>query len=403
MSVLRTDVAIIGGGLAGATAAAMLGRAGIAAVMIDPRATYPNELRAEKLDSTQAAVLAKTGLAGEVLPRVARSDSLWVAQRDRLVYKNPKGLQYGFIYDDLVNAVRDAIPESVRRVVDKATGVKTGPDRQTVTLQNGDEVDARLVVLATGLSISLLHTLGLARTITDACHSITVAFDMIPTGGQRFKFPALTYYSRRPADRYSYITLFPTKTAMRANFMLYRELNDPWVQEFRADPVGAMTKLMPGLTAITGPFEVRDVTRFRPADLYVTTGHEQPGIVLVGDAFSTSCPAAGTGTGKVFTDVQRLCNVYIPQWLATPGMGTEKVAAFYADPEKQAYDANAIQAARWLKALSVNTSPRWRALRVARYVRNRLRGMKQQITQAPDGSATGNDRAIAGSGSAPGA
>jgi 2-polyprenyl-6-methoxyphenol hydroxylase-like FAD-dependent oxidoreductase len=38
----------------------------------------------------------------------------------------------------------------------------------------------------------------------------------------------------------------------------------------------------------------------------------QPGLVLVGDAFSTSCRAAGTGCDKVFTDVERLCNVYIP-------------------------------------------------------------------------------------------
>ena len=44
-----TDVAIVGGGLAGSTAAAMLGRAGISAVLIDPHVTYPPELRCEKL------------------------------------------------------------------------------------------------------------------------------------------------------------------------------------------------------------------------------------------------------------------------------------------------------------------------------------------------------------------
>ena len=36
MTSLTTDVAIIGGGLAGATAAAMLGRAGHDAVLIEP-------------------------------------------------------------------------------------------------------------------------------------------------------------------------------------------------------------------------------------------------------------------------------------------------------------------------------------------------------------------------------
>ena len=49
----ETDVVIVGGGLAGSTAAAMLGRAGIAAVLIDPHPTYPPDFRCEKLDASQ--------------------------------------------------------------------------------------------------------------------------------------------------------------------------------------------------------------------------------------------------------------------------------------------------------------------------------------------------------------
>ena len=44
-----TDIAIIGGGLAGSTAAAMLGRAGIPTLMIDPHETYPFDFRASWL------------------------------------------------------------------------------------------------------------------------------------------------------------------------------------------------------------------------------------------------------------------------------------------------------------------------------------------------------------------
>ena len=44
-----TDIAIIGGGLAGATAAAILGRAGVAAIMVDPHPSYPPDFRIEKL------------------------------------------------------------------------------------------------------------------------------------------------------------------------------------------------------------------------------------------------------------------------------------------------------------------------------------------------------------------
>ena len=67
------------------------------------------------------------------------------------------------------------------------------------------------------------------------------------------------------------------------------------------------------------------------------------GVVLVGDAFASTCPVAGTGTDKVFTDVTQLCNVHIPAWLASEGMGEDKIAAFYDDPIKKACDEWAIE------------------------------------------------------------
>ncbi len=41
----HTDIAIVGGGLAGSTAAAMLGRAGFRVVLIDPHTVYPPDFR----------------------------------------------------------------------------------------------------------------------------------------------------------------------------------------------------------------------------------------------------------------------------------------------------------------------------------------------------------------------
>jgi hypothetical protein len=149
--------------------------------------------------------------------------------------------------------------------------------------------------------------------------------------------------------------------------MVYRDLDDPWLTRMREAPEETLRAGMPGLAAITGPFAVGGPLKIRPADLYFTRGHLQPGVVLVGDAFATSCPAAGTGTGKVFTDVERLCNVHIPAWLATPGMGTEKIAAFYTDPIKQAYDRFSIDKARSLRSTSIDPGLRWKARRFIRF------------------------------------
>ena len=47
---MRIEIAIVGGGLAGSLAAAMLGRAGRDVVLIDPHAVYPPDFRCEKLE-----------------------------------------------------------------------------------------------------------------------------------------------------------------------------------------------------------------------------------------------------------------------------------------------------------------------------------------------------------------
>jgi hypothetical protein len=90
--------------------------------------------------------------------------------------------------------------------------------------------------------------------------------------------------------------------------------------------------------------------------------------VLVGDAFSTSCPAAGTGCNKVLTDVERLCNVHVPRWLATPGMEAGKIAAFYDDEVKRACEHASAEKAFYLRALSTGGGLKWRARRWTRFV-----------------------------------
>jgi hypothetical protein len=166
---------------------------------------------------------------------------------------------------------------------------------------------------------------------------------------------------------------------MRANLFVYRDMDDPWLQAMRARPQETLFALMPGLHAITGDFAVTGQVKIRPIDLYATCGHLQPGVVLVGDAFSTSCPAAGTGARKVLNDVERLCNVHIPQWLATPGMDAGKIAAFYDDPVKQACDRFSFNKAHGLKAFSIDPGPYWWLRRHAKFVAHYVLGLLRKL------------------------
>jgi 2-polyprenyl-6-methoxyphenol hydroxylase-like FAD-dependent oxidoreductase len=392
----ETDVAIVGGGLAGSAAAAMLGRAGIRAVLIDPHPTYPPDFRCEKLDASQVALLHKTGLAGPVLRAVTMDEEICVARLGRLIDRRPHA-QYDFFYDTLVNTVRSEIPPASGFVPGKVTAIATSPDRQTLTLSNGDEVSARLIVLANGLNLALRHQLGIGREVLSACHSISIGFNLAPVGRRSFDFRALTYFPERVADRMAYLTLFPIGPVMRANLFVYRDMQDAWLQQMKIAPREALQALMPSLYGITGETEVSDV-KIRPVDLVVSTNYRQAGIVLAGDAFATSCPAAGTGCNKVLTDVELLCNHHIPRWLASDGMGADKIAAFYDDPVKVACETFSRDKAFFLRALSTETDVLWRARRLMRFVggagvgamrRMRIGAASRERSNTPAGAAPG--------------
>ena len=196
----------------------------------------------------------------------------------------------------------------------------------------------------------------------------------MPVGRRAFDFPALTYYAEHTADRAALITLFPIGTAMRANLFVYRDMNDPWLRELRKAPQETLYALMPGLRKLMGDFEVDGPVKIRPVDLYVSHGHRQSGVVLIGDAFATSCPAAGTGARKAMMDAVRLCHGYIPRWLATPGMGADKIAAFYDDAEKRACDDFCRDKAYGLRAFSTDPSLSWAARRWIKFIGQSARG-----------------------------
>lgn len=374
-----TDIAIIGGGLAGSTAAAMLGRAGISAVLIDPHETYPADFRVEKLSGRgQVERFQRTGIAESVLRRATFSRENWIARFGHLLDKAPSQ-QFNILYDSLVNAIRDEIPETVERIWTKAVSVETSPERSRIALANDETISARLIVLANGLNVGLRHQLGITRHIVSACHSISIGFDVVPAGRNAFDFPALTYFSERPSDRIPYISLFPVGTRMRANLFVYRGFDDPWLHELRRAPAATLDAALPRLKRITGAFDIPGELKIRPVDLYVNDASHQPGVVLVGDAFATSCPVAGTGCDKVFTDVERLCNIHIPQWLASDGMDADKIAAFYADPVKRTCDEWSAAKAFDFRSVSIATSPCWTAQRWARFMAWSSQGLLRRL------------------------
>jgi len=369
-SSVDTDIVIVGGGLSGTVAATVLARAGHRVTLIDRNEVPPPEFRVEKIGGDQIEKFGRVGLLPALVANSAYFDDIVNLRRGRVVDRT-RTPHYGVLYQDLVAAMRRELPATIRFVVGRVTDLATSDDVQTVTLADQPAITARLVVLASGMSDILRSRLGIERDVLREKQSLTFGFDLEPLEQSRLRFSSVTYYGEKPSDGIDYMTIFPTAHGLRANLFSFLDHRDPWVKALRASPTETLAATLPGFTRAIGPLKVAGKVQNWIMDIGVARNVIQPGIVLIGDAFQTSCPAAGTGVSRLLTDLDRL-DVHVADWFKTPGMGPGKIAAFYNDPLKQAMDAHAIGLADFRRNFTVGTSLRWHARRQVQFARRRV-------------------------------
>ncbi|MFQ3455276.1 NAD(P)/FAD-dependent oxidoreductase [Bradyrhizobium sp. UFLA01-814] len=374
--VIEADVAIVGAGFAGSLARAVLARAGYRVILIDKRSIPPDEFRVEKIAGRQIDILRRLGFIDDVEAIAAPYDRVLNIRSGKLVDIGV-GRSYGISYANLVNMARGLTPDASSFLLDQVTNVSCSEERQQLTLASGIRVVSRLVILATGMTNMLGHSLGMRRQMLAARHSVSFGFTIARPDNAPFDFDALTCYGEEAADGVDYLSLFPMSGGMRANLFMFRDPTDPIMRELRRDTKRTLLRLMPGLQPYLGDFEVVGQVQNWVMDLTVTEGHLQPGVVLIGDAFQTNCPAAGTGVGRLLVDVERLCTDYVPRWLETAGMGVDKIAQFYSDRDKLAADQHSLHLANFRQALTLNTGVRWN-------LRRKLHFLRRMITHRVD-------------------
>ena len=101
---------------------------------------------------------------------------------------------------------------------------------------------------------------------------------------------------------------------------------------------------------------------------------------MIGDAFGTVCPAAGTGVVKALNDTELLCGEFIPRWLSTPGMGAEKISQFYNCPQKQKCDRETLKVSIVARRTAVDRGLHWRVRRTARLLKRSANALRIRLT-----------------------
>ncbi len=364
-----SDALVIGAGLGGALAAAVLSRAGLKVVVVDRHAAYPPDFRAEQLVGSQADTLRHLGLLEGIVGQTTPMPSATAACHGKVIDATYCD-HYGLRYEEMVNAAR-ALSAPTTFITGRVAQIVTGAEAQKVHLADGRVLDTRLVVFAAGPnSGDLLSSLGIERTMLSEHHSLTFGFDVETASRGVF-----VYYGERTADQMDYLTVFPIGNRMRANLFCYLHPNDPWARSFKHSPKQALLSVMPSLERALGPFEVVGKVQVRPNSIQRAENvRGQAGIVVIGDAYQSSCPAVGTGIGRLLADIEAL-NRHVSLWLATPGMDADKIEQFYDDPAKRKVDAHALRIAKSRRALCTGTGWGWQAYRAQHYYRRRTLGV----------------------------
>lgn len=353
------EVIVVGAGLAGTTAALLLGAQARRVMLVDVRQSCPPVFKAEKIEPEQVQLLEKFGLLQPLLPRAGRIQEIRSYYNGRH-FRTAAAKQYGLSYSDIVNPLRGCLNGAVQFKLGRVTSVENSSDLQFVTLDNGERLVTRLVVLACGLNGELLADLGLERVMICKNHSEAVAFTLAKPNGTLFDFDAATCFPPSQKPSVDYLSLFRIGNTMRANLFAFPGFGESWSRRFLQYPERELEVCFPYFRLAVGGYKIVSKIETSLIHLYRTEGDPVPGVVLIGDACANVCPSTGMGLSKVFTDVDVLCSECVPRWLETPGMGANKLADYYNDPRKCAVDAKAFHDAQYRRRARTDRSFRWK-------------------------------------------
>ncbi|MDR5753598.1 MULTISPECIES: NAD(P)/FAD-dependent oxidoreductase [unclassified Caballeronia] len=364
------DVAIVGGGLAGATLARSLAGSGMRTLVVERAHAFKDRVRGEGLLPWGRVEAAKLGIE----PLLKRAGAIDVRYWKRYLGGAPRDCRdlvattpgrhgcLDFYHPDMQRALLDAAESAgahVRRGVE-VTAIEPGaPPYIRIHTAHGDErVKARLVVGADGRSSKVRGAAGF--TVRRDEHALMIA-GVLHEGVQ---LPDDTVqYVQKPSEARAAL-VFPLGQGRFRSYFVYSSANAPRTMSGNGHAgdfvtscieAGAPPEWFEAAEAI-GP-----LAAYPGADAWVEHPYRE-GVVLIGDAAAASNPAWGCGLALTLRDARVLRD----RLLASDDW--DAAAHAYA-AEHDAYYGALHRLHGWLTLLMYETGPAADARRARAFVR----------------------------------
>jgi len=334
------DVAIVGGGMVGASLAVALGQAGMQVALLErqalpaPRASHePFDLRISAINRRSEAWLEALGAVSALNPArifpyhtlrcFEGSSSPLDFTADELGVSH---LGYMIENNEIQAALWQQLPDTVQRFCPvHVVSLEQNTDRASLVLSDGQMLSAQIVIAADGALSSLRQLAGIGQTgwqYQQACLLINV----------KTKSPSLpmTWQQFTEQGPRAYLPL-PDQHAS----LVWYDQHARVAQLAKLAPMQLQHEIQQHFPPQLGEFSVLQAAYF-PLTRSHANQYYAHRVVLVGDAAHTINPLAGQGVNLGFADAQVLAALLKAQWQAQQDLADPALLARYEGERRAA-------------------------------------------------------------------